>query len=213
VKVLVTQPSATSGLAGAGLVRYIKDGVTKMYRLFHTFGTEVDGEVDEANVADLLKVDALLSRPLILSEVEQVMKDASQSFGVNYSITFNQLDNTPSLTLSKGYTSLTLSSLQIEFSANEDYDISLVSTSSQGGEYNQKFRVANLGEVNKPVTVYIAAYGERGQVLALSSDSKSITAKGTEIFDVSIPYIANAKYRFFVWEDGYSPLAVRTSID
>ena len=60
VKVMVTQPTATSGLAGAGLVRFFHNGVEKQYRLFHTFTNIAAGEADDVDVAFIQEADRLI---------------------------------------------------------------------------------------------------------------------------------------------------------
>ena len=204
IKILITQPSATSGVGSTGVVRFIKNGVVKKYNLFAE--TTTNNEQDD--VDDILALNALMGDSKRITVSGSGLKTGTQkiplanayldslvgNLGVDYSVSYIS-DDQYMLTLSKGSTSMVVQPFYIdEIALGQD----------------QKTVTADIGnttDTSKSVRLIVAAYDKDGRMTEMvSSELVTIKPNGCTPFTVALTGdTTNKTVKAFIWDDQYIP--------
>ena len=207
VKVLITQAPTS----GAGLVRFVYNGVMKKYWLFSIFTNITAAEPGEADANAILQADEAIGNSLeLFAEPGSSAADVVSLALAKMNASISALGVTPTLTpvggnrytltLSKNETSMAVQNFKIDYAEN-------ISVSGKLDIFQQEDGFILKAKENVSIALLLAEY-KSDALLSLVVENLSLTAG--EERKIALPDTPNAAnvYQQFFWEAGsFVPLS------
>ena len=209
VKTVITQAPES----GAGLVRFIYNGVMKEYRLFQNFTNIAAVDADEANVAAILEADAIVGNTLTIAgsgletpqakidKANKILDELIGTLDVDYIIT-DKGDDIFSLKYISGNTSMTIEPFYIILGDDELVTIASIVEKDGSVDVHVNFKADDSDKT--AVCVIAAAYDLSGKMISAANqniviDKRKFETAFTLALDTSK---ADGTYivKVFTWE-------------